>query len=130
MGEPVHPARPLAVPVGLGDGFPSGTRMGLQRRARWSIAGRIAGHDRPAGGAHRLAREAGRRGARLMELLLLSIYGSICRGVFKVFKIPLNKWSLPAAVPGRLILIVLILPFINLHPPFTQETRTYFYNTP
>src|SRR5260370_11498531 len=130
MGEPVHPARPLAVPVGLGDGFPSGTRMGLQRRARWSIAGRIAGHDRPAGGAHRLAREAGRRGARLMELLLLSIYGSICWVVFKVFKIPLKKWSLPTAVLGGLILMFMILLVMNYNHPFTKEARIYFYTTP
>jgi multidrug resistance efflux pump len=65
-----------------------------------------------------------------MELLLLSIYGSICWVVFKVFKIPLNKWSLPTAVLGGLIMMFMILLIMNYNHPFTKEARIYFYTTP
>src|SRR5260370_189349 len=65
-----------------------------------------------------------------MELLVLSIYGSIWWVVFKVFKIPLNKWSLPTAVLGGLILMFMILLVMNYNHPFTKEARIYFYTTP
>ena len=35
-----------------------------------------------------------------MELLLILIYVSICYVVFKVFRIPVNQWSLATAVLG------------------------------
>jgi multidrug resistance efflux pump len=65
-----------------------------------------------------------------MELLLLSIYGSLCWVVFRVFKIPLNKWSLPTAVLGGLIMMFMILLIMNYNHPFTKEARIYFYTTP
>ena len=30
-----------------------------------------------------------------MELLLILIYTAICTAVFKIFRIPVNKWTLP-----------------------------------
>ena len=65
-----------------------------------------------------------------MELLLLSIYGSVCWVVFKVFKIPLNKWSLPTAVLGGIVMLFMILLIMNYNHPFTKEARIYFYTTP
>ena len=35
-----------------------------------------------------------------MELLLILIYVSICFVIFKVFKIPVNQWSLATAALG------------------------------
>ena len=32
-----------------------------------------------------------------MELLLILIYTAICAAVFKIFRIPVNKWTLPKA---------------------------------
>jgi multidrug resistance efflux pump len=65
-----------------------------------------------------------------MELLLLSIYGAICWVIFKIFKIPLNKWSLPTAVLGGVVLLFFILLIMNYNHPFTKEARIYFYTTP
>ena len=65
-----------------------------------------------------------------MDLLLLSIYGAICWVVFKVFKIPLNKWTLPTAVLGGLIFIFFTLLIMNFNHPYTKEARIYFYTTP
>ena len=46
-----------------------------------------------------------------MDLLLILTYTAICFGIFKFFKIPLNKWSVPTAVLGGIIhywLVVII----------------------
>ena len=35
-----------------------------------------------------------------MEILLLMIYAAMCIAGFKIFRIPVNKWSLSTAVLG------------------------------
>ena len=65
-----------------------------------------------------------------MEILLLSIYGAICWVVFRVFNIPLNKWTLPTAALGGMILMFMILLLMNYNHPFTKEARIYFFTTP
>ncbi len=40
-----------------------------------------------------------------METLLLLTYAALCVVIFKVFKIPLNKWTVPTAVLGGIIFI-------------------------
>jgi multidrug resistance efflux pump len=65
-----------------------------------------------------------------MEILLLSIYGALAWAVFKVFRIPVNKWSLPTAALGGVLLIFFLLLFMNYNHPFTNEARIYFHTTP
>jgi multidrug resistance efflux pump len=65
-----------------------------------------------------------------MELLLILTYAAICVAVFKAFRIPVNKWSLPTAVLGGIILIGLILLVMNYNHPFTNHARVYFTTTP
>jgi len=65
-----------------------------------------------------------------MELLLILLYVSICYVVFKVFKIPVNQWSLATAALGGIVGIVLLLLIMNYNHPFTKEARIYFYTTP
>ena len=65
-----------------------------------------------------------------MELLLILIYVSICYVVFKVFKIPVNQWSLATATLGGIIGIVLLLLIMNYNHPFTKNARIYFSVTP
>ena len=50
-----------------------------------------------------------------MELLLILIYVSICYAVFKIFRIPVNQWSLATAVLGEIVGIVLILLVVALN---------------
>ena len=45
-----------------------------------------------------------------MKLLLIVIYVSICYAVFKIFRIPVNQWSLATAALGGIVGISLILP--------------------
>jgi multidrug resistance efflux pump len=65
-----------------------------------------------------------------MEILLLSIYGALCWIIFKVFRIPLNKWTLPTAALGGIAMLFFILLIMNYNHPFTKEARIYFYTTP
>jgi hypothetical protein len=44
-----------------------------------------------------------------MELLLILTYSAICVAIFKIFKIPVNKWTLPTAALGGIFLMSFIL---------------------
>jgi multidrug resistance efflux pump len=65
-----------------------------------------------------------------MELLLVLIYVSICIVIFKLFRIPVNQWSLSTAVLGGIFGIVLLLLTMNYNHPFTTNARIYFSVTP
>ena len=65
-----------------------------------------------------------------MELLLVLIYVSICYVIFKIFRIPVNQWSLATATLGGMIGIAFILLVMNYNHPFTKNARIYFTVTP
>jgi multidrug resistance efflux pump len=65
-----------------------------------------------------------------MDLLLLMTYGALCIVVFKVFKIPLNKWSVPTAALGGVILIGTLVLLMNYNHPHTNMAREFFVTTP
>jgi multidrug resistance efflux pump len=65
-----------------------------------------------------------------MELLLVLIYTSICYVIFKLFRIPVNQWSLSTAVLGGIFGITSLLLLMNYNHPFTKSARIYFTVTP
>ena len=65
-----------------------------------------------------------------MDMLLILTYTAICVVVFKVFKIPLNKWSVPTAVLGGIVLIGTLIMLMNYNHPYSEITRKYFVSTP
>lgn len=65
-----------------------------------------------------------------MELLLILLYASICIVVFKVFRIPVNQWSLSTAVLGGITGIALLLIAMAYNHPFSGNARLYFSVTP
>jgi multidrug resistance efflux pump len=65
-----------------------------------------------------------------MELLLILTYTAICVAIFKIFRIPVNKWTLPTAALGGIFLIGFILLGMNYNHPFTKNARIYFTTTP
>jgi multidrug resistance efflux pump len=65
-----------------------------------------------------------------MELLLILTYTAICVAIFKIFRIPVNKWTLPTAVLGGIFLIGFIMLVMNYNHPFTKNARIYFTTTP
>ncbi len=65
-----------------------------------------------------------------MELLLLLTYTAICIVIFKVFKIPLNKWSVPTAALGGIIIIGVLVLVMNYNHPYSNMAREFFVTTP
>ncbi len=65
-----------------------------------------------------------------MDLLLILTYTAICIAIFKIFKIPLNKWSVPTAVLGGIILIGGLILIMNYNHPYSEISRQYFVTTP
>ena len=61
-----------------------------------------------------------------MELLLILTYTAICYAIFKIFRVPVNKWTIPTAVLGGVILIALILLVMNYNHPLHQAGAALF----
>lgn len=65
-----------------------------------------------------------------MEILILTIYCTICWIIFKVFKVDVNKWTMTTAgLVGFLILFFTVLA-MNYNHPYTSNARVYFVSTP
>ncbi|CAM2775269.1 HlyD family secretion protein [Vibrio mytili] len=65
-----------------------------------------------------------------MDLLLILTYTAICIAIFKIFKIPLNKWTVPTAVLGGVVLIGTLVLLMNYNHPFTQLGTQVYPTTP
>jgi multidrug resistance efflux pump len=65
-----------------------------------------------------------------VELLLILIYVSFCYVTFKLFRIPVNQWSLATAALGGIVGIALLLLVMNYNHPFSANARIYFAVTP
>ncbi|TEW55334.1 HlyD family secretion protein [Psychromonas sp. RZ22] len=65
-----------------------------------------------------------------MDLLLVLTYSAVCLVIFKVFKIPLNKWTVPTAVLGGIALIGTLIMLMNYNHPYSEASREYFITTP
>lgn len=65
-----------------------------------------------------------------MDLLLILTYTAICVAIFKLFRIPLNKWTVPTAVLGGIVLIGALIFLMNYNHPYSEVARSYFVTTP
>ena len=65
-----------------------------------------------------------------MDLLLILTYAAIAYTIFRVFKIPVNGFTLLTAVLGGIALISFLLLAMNYNHPFCKEARFYFNTTP
>ena len=54
---------------------------------------------------------------------LAGIYIAFCCVIFKIFRIPVNQWSLATATFGGIIGIFLLLLVMNYNHPFTTQAR-------
>jgi multidrug resistance efflux pump len=64
-----------------------------------------------------------------METLMLLTYITLCWIIFKVFKIPVNKWSLTTSVLGGVVLIGAMLMGMAYFHPGSRTARIYFVTT-
>ncbi|MBM7062961.1 HlyD family secretion protein [Pseudomonas sp. UL073] len=65
-----------------------------------------------------------------MDLLLILTYTAICIAIFKIFRIPLNKWTVPTAALGGVVLIGTLIFLMNYNHPYSEVARSYFVSTP
>lgn len=65
-----------------------------------------------------------------MDLLLILTYAAICWTIFKVFRIPVNQWTLSTAVLGGIFLIGSLLLIMSYNHPFSSDGRIYFTSAP
>ena len=65
-----------------------------------------------------------------MDLLLILTYTALCIGIFKVFKIPLNKWTVPTAVLGGVVLIGALILLMNYNHPHSNMASSAYVTTP
>ncbi|MBV1960512.1 MAG: HlyD family secretion protein [Immundisolibacteraceae bacterium] len=65
-----------------------------------------------------------------MDLLLIVTYVGLCTILFKVFRIPLNKWTLPTAFLGGVFLIGTLLMLMNYNHPYAKYAKEFFASVP
>ncbi len=65
-----------------------------------------------------------------MEMAMILTYTGICWAIFKIFKVPLNKWTVPTAILGGFVLIAMALLLMNYNHPYTTLVREYYVTTP
>jgi RND family efflux transporter MFP subunit len=62
--------------------------------------------------------------------LMIIIYAAILWVVFKVFKVPLNKWTATTSILIGFFGIGFIVLVMNYFHPYSREARLYYYTTP
>ncbi len=65
-----------------------------------------------------------------MAALLLLCYGAICVVIFRLLRMPINKWTITTAGIGGVIMIGGLLLGMNYNDPYTTDARLYFFTTP
>src|SRR6516225_4324781 len=65
-----------------------------------------------------------------METILTLTYVAICVAVFKIFRIPVNQWTLATAALGGVFGLSLLFITMAYNHPFSTNARIYFTVTP
>jgi multidrug resistance efflux pump len=65
-----------------------------------------------------------------MDILMYMTYAAIVFVAFRVFKIPVNKWTVTTAFLGGVVVCGGVLLTMNYNHPSTSQARFYFFTTP
>ena len=64
-----------------------------------------------------------------MELYLISGYAAICIALFTILRIPLNRWTVPTASIGGLVMIFALVQVLNFYHPYSGMSRQHLTTT-
>ena len=64
-----------------------------------------------------------------MELILLTIYFTFCWIIIKIFKIPVNQWTIVTVFLGAVVMLGTILAGMAYFHPASKTARSYFVST-
>src|SRR5438270_8113954 len=65
-----------------------------------------------------------------MDLLIILTYAAFAFAIFRIFKIPVNGYSLLTAALGGIAILATLILGMNYNHPFSSEARFYFHTTP
>ncbi len=65
-----------------------------------------------------------------MDILLILTYTAICIAIFKIFRIPINQWTVSTAVLGGIFLIAGLILLMSYNHPYSSDGRIYFTSAP
>lgn len=65
-----------------------------------------------------------------METLLILTYSTVCWAIFKIFKVPVNKWTITTVILGGVVMLSTILAGMAYFHPASVSARSYFVTTP
>ena len=65
-----------------------------------------------------------------MDLLIILTYAAFAYAIFRIFKIPVNGYSLLTAALGGIAILAALILGMNYNHPFSSEARFYYHTTP
>jgi multidrug resistance efflux pump len=65
-----------------------------------------------------------------MDLLIILTYVAFAYGIFKIFKIPVNKWTVPTAALGGVVLVGALILLMNYNHPYTFQAQKAVVSIP
>ncbi|WP_260514465.1 HlyD family secretion protein [Serratia fonticola] len=65
-----------------------------------------------------------------MDLLIILTYVALAYGIFKIFKIPVNKWTVPTAALGGVVLVGALILLMNYNHPYTFQAQKAVISVP
>ncbi|RJT42297.1 HlyD family secretion protein [Rahnella woolbedingensis] len=65
-----------------------------------------------------------------MDLLIILTYVAFAWAIFKIFKIPVNKWTIPTAALGGVFLIGALILLMNYNHPYTDLAQKAVISIP
>jgi multidrug resistance efflux pump len=65
-----------------------------------------------------------------MDLLIILTYVALAWSIFKIFKIPVNKWTVPTAALGGIFIVSALILLMNYNHPYTFTAQKAVVSIP
>ncbi|AMG92660.1 HlyD family secretion protein [Citrobacter amalonaticus] len=65
-----------------------------------------------------------------MDLLIILTYVAFAWAIFKIFKIPVNKWTIPTAALGGIFIVSSLILLMNYNHPYTFKAQKAVVSIP